>query len=109
MSSMLSPETILDKLSAHIANAPQGDALAPRNEGLVWWFQKFCDGVKRNVIYGHENRGHRDGRFNSVNSGQGGPTELSLPYGNEPASGAMGFFRTGVLEEGFLNSFLGGP
>jgi hypothetical protein len=109
MSSMLSPETILDKLSAHIANAPHNDPLAPRNENLVRWFQSFCNSVKRNVIYGQEKRGHADARFNSANSGAGGAGDLALPYGREPTAATIGPPSAGVLDEDFLKGFMGPP
>lgn len=109
MSSMLSPEAILDKLSAHIANAPKNDALAPRNENLIRWFQAFCGSVKRNVIYAQGKGLHPDPRFNSVNTAPGTAPDLSLPYASESTPSAIGGVNTGVLDEYFLNSFMGPP
>ena len=109
MSSMLSPAAILDKLSAHIANASRSDALAPRNENLVQWFQAFCGSVKRNVIYAQGRGSHVDARFNSVNTAPGTAPDLPLPYASESNYAAIGELSTGVLDDSFLNSFMGPP
>jgi hypothetical protein len=95
---MLSPETILDKLCAHVSTAPANDALAPRNDNLVRWFQSFCNAIKRNLIHGQSNR-PSDSRFSSINS---------LPYAAQTASQA--FERTnGVLDRDFLRRFMDQP
>ena len=95
---MLSPETILDRLSAHISNASTNDPLAPSNDSLVRWFQSFCNAIKRNAIHGQPSR-PSDSRFSSINS---------LPYAAQPAPQPLEN-TNGVLDREFLRSFMDQP
>ena len=104
-SSMLPPEKILGTISAHMDNAPQGDALAPRNESLVRWFKSFCGSIKRSIELDQlDHDGNR--RFaNEVPYG----ASPQPPYANPVSLGSIRTFRDGVLEQSFLDTFMKTP
>lgn len=125
---MLQPETLLDGVCAHMASAPSGDPLAPRDDVLLRWFQRLCESIKLRIRAERnggessavlkDNASHFDavvggigregegvnGRFRAVNEEERPPAaQMSQPANAATAGGRdfLDLFRHGILDESF--------